>query len=102
MTAAAVKWPACDRLWTVAPAGYLPTALTPFAGHNRDRPPVGHTRATGAGIAEAKIEDFVALEAIPTTKHQGSLVADGQLFRSLLDLATAGGVSGKSSGLPWR
>jgi hypothetical protein len=92
MTAAVAKWPACDRLWTVAPAGHLSTALTPSAGHNRDRPPVGPTQAIGAGIAEANIDDSVALEAIPTTKHQESLVADGQFFRSLLNLATAGGV----------
>jgi len=32
MTTAVGKWPACARLWTVAPAGYLPTALTSLGG----------------------------------------------------------------------
>ena len=32
MTTAVGKWPASARLWKVAPAGHLPTALTPRAG----------------------------------------------------------------------
>jgi hypothetical protein len=32
MTTAVDKWPACTRLLAVAPAGHLPTALTPLLG----------------------------------------------------------------------
>jgi hypothetical protein len=32
MTTAVDKWPACARLLAVAPAGHLPTALTPLFG----------------------------------------------------------------------
>jgi len=38
MTTAVDKWPACARLLAVAPAGHLPTALTPLLG---TRPWVG-------------------------------------------------------------
>jgi len=32
MTTAVCKWPATARRWTIAPAGNLPTDLTPLGG----------------------------------------------------------------------